>query len=108
MEVEDNEKRSETHGALELPMRVSYRVRTEVQEKSVLQRKERGNRKKPRHLCEWKRVTIVKEEVCPDYLHMLREIPPKNSVSSFMRYLKGKSSFSPLSLVISTSVFVYK
>ena len=43
-----------------------------------------------RQLCEWKGVHIVEAEVCPD--HMLVEIPPKMSVSSFMGYLKGNSS----------------
>ena len=37
-------------------------------------------------------VKIVEAEVCPDHVHMLVEIPPKLSVSSFMGYLKGKSS----------------
>ena len=45
-----------------------------------------------RSLCEWKDVKIVEAEVCPDHIHMLVEIPPKLSVSSFMGYLKGKSS----------------
>ena len=45
-----------------------------------------------RSLCEWKEVKIVEAEVCPDHIHMLVEIPPKLSVSSFMGYLKGKSS----------------
>ena len=45
-----------------------------------------------RQLCEWKGVKIVEAEVCPDHVHMLLEIPPKISVSSFMGYLKGKSS----------------
>ena len=45
-----------------------------------------------RQLCEWKGVRIVEAEVCPDHVHMLVEIPPKMSVSSFMGYLKGKSS----------------
>ena len=31
-------------------------------------------------------------EACVDHVHMLLEIPPKYSVSSFMGYLKGKSS----------------
>ena len=31
-------------------------------------------------------------EICPDPVHMFVEIPPKMSVSSFMGYLKGKSS----------------
>ena len=45
-----------------------------------------------RQLCEWKGVNIVEAEVCPDHVHMLIEIPPKIAVSSFMGYLKGKSS----------------
>ena len=45
-----------------------------------------------RKLCEWKGVNIITAEACPDHIHMLVEIPPKMSVSSFMGYLKGKSS----------------
>lgn len=45
-----------------------------------------------RELCDWKGEKIVEAEVCPDHIHMLVEIPPKISVSSFMGYLKGKSS----------------
>ena len=45
-----------------------------------------------RKLCEWKGVTIIEAEVCLDHIHMLVEIPPKYSVSSFMGFLKGKSS----------------
>lgn len=45
-----------------------------------------------RELCNWKKVNIINAEVCPDHVHMLIEIPPKYSVSSFMGYLKGKSS----------------
>ena len=45
-----------------------------------------------RELCKWKGVNIVNAEVCPDHIHMLLEIPPKISVSSFMGFLKGKSS----------------
>ena len=45
-----------------------------------------------RELCRWKEVNIIEAEVCPDHIHMLVEIPPKMSVSSFMGYLKGKSS----------------
>ncbi len=43
-------------------------------------------------LCKWKGVEIIEAEVCPDHIHMLLEIPPKISVSSFMGFLKGKSS----------------
>ena len=45
-----------------------------------------------RELCRWKEVTILEAEVCPDHIHMLVAIPPKISVSSFMGFLKGKSS----------------
>ena len=45
-----------------------------------------------RKLCEWKGVKIIEAECCPDHIHMLVEIPPKMSVSSFVGYLKGKSS----------------
>ena len=45
-----------------------------------------------RKLCEWKGVKIIEAECCPDHIHMLLEIPPKMSVSSFVGYLKGKSS----------------
>lgn len=45
-----------------------------------------------RTLCEWKGVKIVEAEICPDHVHMLVEIPPKIAVSSFMGYLKGKST----------------
>ena len=45
-----------------------------------------------RQLCQWKGVNIIEAEVCEDHVHMLVEIPPKMAVSSFMGYLKGKSS----------------
>ncbi len=45
-----------------------------------------------RRLCEYKGVEIVEANACPDHIHMLVKIPPKISVSSFMGYLKGKSS----------------
>ena len=45
-----------------------------------------------RELCRWKNVNLLEAEACPDHIHMLVEIPPKISVSSFMGFLKGKSS----------------
>ena len=45
-----------------------------------------------RSLCEWKGVEIIEGELCPDHVHLLLSIPPKMSISSFMGYLKGKSS----------------
>ena len=37
-------------------------------------------------------VEIIEGHLMPDHVHMLVSIPPKISVSSFMGYLKGKSS----------------
>ena len=45
-----------------------------------------------RELCKWKGVNIIEAEICKDHIHMLVEIPPKMAVSSFVGYLKGKSS----------------
>jgi putative transposase len=45
-----------------------------------------------RKLCEYKKVEIIEAEACPDHIHMLVSIPPKISVSSFMGYIKVKSS----------------
>ena len=45
-----------------------------------------------RLLCERKGVEIIEATACPDHFHMLVSIPPKLSVSSFMGFLKGKSS----------------
>lgn len=45
-----------------------------------------------RSLCERKGVNIISAECCPDHIHMLVEMPPHMSVSSFMGYLKSKSS----------------
>jgi len=45
-----------------------------------------------RRLCEYKKVEIVEANACSDHIHMCLRIPPKMSVSSFMGYLKGKSS----------------
>ena len=45
-----------------------------------------------RQLCEWKGEEIHAAEICPDHVHMLISIPPKMAVSTFMGWLKGKSS----------------
>jgi putative transposase len=43
-------------------------------------------------LCKRKGVEIIEAECCRDHVHMQVRIPPSISVSSFMGYLKGKSS----------------
>ncbi|WP_301630987.1 IS200/IS605 family transposase, partial [Paenibacillus apis] len=45
-----------------------------------------------KRLCKYKGVEILEGHMMPDHVHMMVAIPPKISVSSFMGYLKGKSS----------------
>ena len=75
-----------------MDLQIPYSFCAKVSTKSVLQREREAVGKILRQLCEWKGVKIVEAQVCPDHVHMLVEIPPKIAVSSFMGYLKGKSS----------------
>lgn len=42
-----------------------------------------------RTLCEWKDVKIVEAECCPDHIHMLLGIPPKNECVEFYGLSEG-------------------
>ena len=44
-------------------------------------------------LCKYKGIEIIEGYFMVYHVHMLVSIPPKYSVSNFMGYLKGKSSF---------------
>lgn len=43
-------------------------------------------------LCKYKNIEIIAGAVCIDHVHLSVAIPPKQSVSEFMGYLKGKST----------------
>ncbi|MCM1500642.1 MAG: IS200/IS605 family transposase [Clostridium sp.] len=43
-------------------------------------------------LCKYKGIEIVEGAVCTDHVHLCVSVPPKISISSFMVYLKGKST----------------
>ena len=43
-------------------------------------------------LSKYKDVQIIDGAVCEDHIHLSVAIPPKISISSFMGYLKGKST----------------
>ena len=45
-----------------------------------------------RELCRRKDVEIIEAHAMPDHIHILVSIPPNERVSSFMGYLKGKST----------------
>ena len=43
-------------------------------------------------LCKYKEEEIIEGAVCDDYVHICISIPLKISATSFMVYLKGKST----------------
>lgn len=43
-------------------------------------------------LCAYKHIEIIEGAVCSDHVHLCVSIPPKQSVSEFVGYLKGKSA----------------
>ena len=43
-------------------------------------------------LCKYRKVDIIACAVCKDHVHLSVVILPKESISDFMRYLKGKST----------------
>ena len=61
-----------------MELQIPHCVCTKIQKEGILWREEG--------------VKIVEAELCPDHIHMLVEIPPKIAVSSFVGYLKGKST----------------
>ena len=75
-----------------MELQVSYSVCTKVPQKKIFEEKRLAIRDIIRTLCAWKGVEIIEGEICPDHVHLMLSIPPKISISSFMGYLKGKSS----------------
>ncbi len=41
-------------------------------------------------LCEWKKLEVLEMNVQEDHVHLVLSIPPKNSVSEVVGFLKGK------------------
>ncbi len=41
-------------------------------------------------LCEWKKLEVLEMNVQDDHVHLVLSIPPKNSVSEVVGFLKGK------------------
>lgn len=62
--------------------------------KKVLYGKLRSDiREKLSTLFKYKDAEIIAGAVCIDYVHLSVAVPPKMSISNFMGYLKGKSTF---------------
>ena len=75
-----------------MELQISPGVCTKISQKGFLWREKECDRNDNKRFGEWKGVNILEAEACPDHIHLFVEIPPKISVSSFMGYLKGKSS----------------
>ena len=43
-------------------------------------------------MCKWKGVEILEGHMMADHVHLLLSISPKQNISAFMGYLKGKSA----------------
>lgn len=75
-----------------MELQVPHSICAEVSKESILRGKAARDRRNIEDIVQLEKIRIVEAEVCPDHVHMLVEIPPKVAVSSFMGYLKGKSS----------------
>ena len=60
--------------------------------KTIYNQLRKDIQKNIKDLCKWKGVEIIEGHMMADHIHLLVDIPPKISVSSFMGYLKGKSA----------------
>ena len=76
--------------SLEMP--VPYSFHTKVSEEDTVWQVKKDVREIISILCKYKDVQIIDGAVCEDHIHLSVAIPPKISISSFMGYLKGKST----------------
>ena len=73
-------------------MPISYRIYPQISKKVLYGKVRDDVREIIRVLCKYKDVEIIAGAVCIDHVHLSVAIPPKLSISNFMRYLKGKST----------------
>lgn len=84
-------------------MQISNCVCAKIQKNGILQKQKSRIGKILRKLCEWKGVNIIEAEVCQDHIHILVEIPPKMSISSFMGTSRGKVRLCYILLIRQTN-----
>ena len=75
-----------------MAVQVPYRLYAKVWTKIIYNQYKKDLAQILHDLCAYKGVEIIEGHLMPDHVHMLVGIPPKISVSSFIGYLKGKSS----------------
>ena len=73
-------------------MPVSHSIYTKIQKKVLYGKLRTEVREIISILCKYRKVEIIAGAVCLDHVHLSVAIPPKESISDFMGYLKGKST----------------
>lgn len=86
----NNNSLSQTHTKWDCSYHIIFipKYRRKIMYKEI--RKEIG--KILRRLCEFKKIELVEGSISIDHVHMYVKIPPKEKISDFMGYLKGKSA----------------
>ena len=75
-----------------MEMPVPYSFHSQIQEKSLYGQVRTDVQEIIQTLCRYKGVEIIEGTVCIDHVHLCISVPPKMSISTFMGYLKGKST----------------
>ena len=76
----------------EIQVPVSYRFIPKYRKKVLYGQLRNDVREIITMLCRYKGVKIISGAVCVNHIHISVSMPPKISISSFMGYLKGKST----------------
>ena len=75
-----------------MELSISYSIYTKISKKVLYGKVKADIREILKTLCQYKKVEIIEGAVCVDHVHLCVSIPPKLSMSEFVRYLKGKSA----------------
>ncbi len=73
-----------------MEMPVSHSIYTKIQKKVLYGKLRTEVREIISILCKYRKVEIIAGAVCLDHVHLSVAIPPKESISDFMGYLKEK------------------
>lgn len=75
-----------------MELHIPHSVHPKIQKENHVQSGKNDVREIIIKLCKMKDVKLVEGAVCLDHIHLYVAIPPKQSISEFMGYLKGKSA----------------
>ena len=75
-----------------MELQISYSIHTKYRRKIIYYKLREDIQGYIKDLCKWKGVEIIEGHMMPDHVHFLLSIPPKENISNFKGYLKGKSA----------------